>query len=344
MTITDPAVSPAADRLAAARLMLSSLGISVEDLTSTPTETKDVPTFDAYIPIVEAAVTPGTLRVYGSYWKRIKERWGERRLDEPTATEIAGLVELTKQNRVQRRNGRGGNCAGEHMVAAFRCLYKFAVIDEYITAASNPAAKVAKPRRLPSNRRGLPATQVDELVGVASSTGNDPALDALIVRFHLETAARRAAALKLRLRDIDEEQCLLLLQEKGGVFRWQPASPTLVAHLLDHAKRRGCLEPESRVLRNLNGKPITTRRYDGLWERCRKQIPWADRQQVATHWLRYTTLTFVERRFGLAVAQAYAGHETKNDAITTTTYVRAGINEVATALAALTGEPHPLAT
>lgn len=89
---------------------------------------------------------------------------------------------------------------------------------------------------------------------------------------------------------------------------------------------------------------VDTAMKNRLWERCRKHIPWADRQQVATHWLRYTTLTFVERRFGLAVAQAYAGHETKNDALTTTTYVRAGINEVATALAALTGEPHPLAT
>lgn len=181
-----------------------------------PCSRPDVPTFADYIPVVEAAVTPGTLRVYGSYWKRINQRWGDRRLDEPTATEIAGLVEHTKQNRVQRRNGRGGSCAGEHMVAAFRCLYKFAVIDDYISASTNPAAKVPKPRRLPSNRRGLPAKQINELVLVASSTGNDPALDALIVRFHLETAARRAAALKLRRMDIDEEQCLLLLQEKAA--------------------------------------------------------------------------------------------------------------------------------
>jgi integrase/recombinase XerC len=26
------------------------------------------------------------------------------------------------------------------------------------------------------------------------------------------------------------------------------------------------------------------------------------------HWIRHTTLTWVERRFGHAVAQAYAGH------------------------------------
>lgn len=219
-----------------------------------------------------------------------------------------------------------------------------ATLGKVSSAAANPSAKVAKPRRLPSNRRGLPGEQINQLVDVASSTGNDPALDALIIRFHLETAARRAAALKLRLMDIDEEQCLLHLQEKGGVYRWQPASPTLIAHLLDHAQRRGCISDESRVLRYLSGNPITTRRYDSLWVRIRQNITWADRQQVATHWLRHTTLTFVERKFGLGIAQAYAGHETKNDALTTTTYVKAGIHEVATALSALTGERHPLAT
>jgi hypothetical protein len=64
---------------------------------------------------------------------------------------------------------------------------------------------------------------------------------------------------------------------------------------------------------------------------------------VSTHWLRHTTLTWVERRFGYAVARAYAGHNGKNDAGTTSTYVRASVEEVAAALAVLTDEPHPLA-
>jgi hypothetical protein len=65
-------------------------------------------------------------------------------------------------------------------------------------------------------------------------------------------------------------------------------------------------------------------------------------QQISTHWLRHTTLTWVERQFGYAVAQAYAGHMS-GDASVTATYVRATLHEVAAALAALTGEPHPLA-
>ena len=69
-------------------------------------------------------------------------------------------------------------------------------------------------------------------------------------------------------------------------------------------------------------------------------------QQISTHWLRHTTLTWVERNFGYAVAHAYAGHTDNaghNNGGTTATYVTADITEVATALAALTDEPHPLA-
>lgn len=55
-------------------------------------------------------------------------------------------------------------------------------------------------------------------------------------------------------------------------------------------------------------------------------------------------LTWVEHRFGYAVARAYAGHTDNagGDASTTSTYVRASVHEVAAALATLTGEPHPL--
>ena len=68
-------------------------------------------------------------------------------------------------------------------------------------------------------------------------------------------------------------------------------------------------------------------------------------QQISTHWIRHTTLTWVERNFGYAVARAYAGHtDSGGETGATSTYVRASLPEAAAALAALTGEPHPLAT
>ena len=79
--------------------------------------------------------------------------------------------------------------------------------------------------------------------------------------------------------------------------------------------------------------------------RIGRRLPWVQTQQISIHWIRHTTLTWVERNFGYAVARAYAGHtDGGSEAGATATYVRADLAEVATALAALTGEPHPLAT
>jgi hypothetical protein len=56
-------------------------------------------------------------------------------------------------------------------------------------------------------------------------------------------------------------------------------------------------------------------------------------------------LTWSSGTSGYAVARAYAGHtDGGSDTGATATYVRASLPEVAAALAALTGEPHPLAT
>src|SRR6185369_15025222 len=170
-----------------------------------------------------------------------------------------------------------------------------------------------------------------------------PDLDCLLLRLHIETACRRGGALALRSCDLDVEQCLIRLEEKGETVRWQPVSPTLMRHLVAHADERGAHNPTDQVLRYRNGKPITSRRYDHLWQRLGKHLPWVAAQQVSIHWLRHTTLTFVERNFSYAIARAYAGHAGKNDAGTTSTYVQAQIEEVARALAALVGEPHPVA-
>ena len=79
---------------------------------------------------------------------------------------------------MQRRNSRGGRSAGEHQIAALRCLYRRAVADGIITEAANPAAKVAKPGRLSSTRSALSDARIAELVEAASTTGNDPEWDA----------------------------------------------------------------------------------------------------------------------------------------------------------------------
>ena len=337
-----PSGSPEVD---AVRILLTKLGVSPQELVDAGTVTTLVPTFAEYVPKVAEAASGGTRRVYRPYWRRLVEQWGARHLDELSATEIRELAAQVQTEAVSRRNTRGGRSAAEHFISATRCVYAHAVADRLIAESANPARHAPKPRRLPSTRRALPKARMEEINHVAATTGNDPSLDALLLRIHTETACRRGGALALRPEDLDEQQCLVRLLEKGGTVRWQPVSPTLMAALKAHDRQRGVSTPGRQLLRYVNGKPITRRRYDYLWQRIGKHLPWVARQQISTHWLRHTTLTWVERNFGYAVARAYAGHSDRgHDAGATTTYIRATIHEVTDALAAMTGEEHPMAS
>lgn len=327
--------------LETARLVLDKMGVRPEDLlyegAATPSN-PTVPTFAEYLPTVSATVSNGTRRVYQTYWNRIIEHWGTRPLDEPTPSEIKHLAEHIRTDVVHRRNAHGGRSAAEHLIAALRCLYQHAVHDGWIT--DNTARYVPKPRRLPSPRQGLPDTALAEINHIAATTGNDPTLDTLLLRLHTETACRRGGALALQPRDLDPHHCLIRLREKGGTTRWQPVSPTLMNHLREHAAQRGADTDAGPLLRYRNGTPITHRRYDHLWHRLGQHLPWVATQQISTHWLRHTTLTWVERHYGYATAQTYAGHTTHTPT-STSTYTRATLTDTTRALATLTNENHP---
>jgi len=78
--------------------------------------------------------------------------------------------------------------------------------------------------------------------------------------------------LALRPVDLDPDQCLVLLREKGDAHRWQPVSPTLMAPLVAHAADLGA-PAEGRLLRYGDGRPVTYRRYDHLWNRIGEHLP-----------------------------------------------------------------------
>ncbi|HEX5407761.1 MAG TPA: site-specific integrase [Pseudonocardiaceae bacterium] len=339
-----PQPHPSADEIEAARLLLAKLGVTPNDLLTPPPATAPMPTIDQYLQRVIDAVPLASRTAYLPYWQRAAAHWPDTPLDTLSPTDISTFTEHIRAGALHRRNSRGGRSAAEHAIAALRCLYRHAVADGYLTDATNPAARVPKPRRLPSTRTALPTNKLDQINHTAATTGNDPALDTLLLRLHTETACRRGGALALRPRDLDTEQCLILLREKNGTHRWQPISPTLMTHLNAHTHHRGAAEhPDQPLLRYRNGNPITRHRYDHLWDRIGDHLPWVATQQISTHWLRHTTLTWVERNYGHAIAHAYAGHTgpTRN---ATDTYIRANLEEIATALSALTGESHPLAT
>ncbi len=88
--------------------------------------------------------------------------------------------------------------------------------------------------------------------------------------------------------------------------------------LLQHHTRRGSDDPTEQLLRYHDATPITTRRYDHLCHRIGTHLSWVAGQGITTHWLRHTTLTWVERHYGYTIAHAYAGHRDKTNTTTPT--------------------------
>ncbi|MEU6585933.1 site-specific integrase [Nocardia sp. NPDC046763] len=325
-----------AETVAAARLLLSQIGIAPADLVAE----SSAPTFAEVVPKVRTTLTPGTLRTYDTHLSWLKKHWHDRRLDEISKLDLEQRAREVQAGARASRASRGGGSAVEHFVGAVRCVYRYAEDSGWVRRADNPARQVPKPARQPSHRYAIPPQRLAEICTAAATSGDDPELDSLVLRLHIETACRRGGALALRPHDLDEDQCLVLLREKGQTERWQPVSPTLMRHLLAHARERGA--PRSgQLLRYRNGKPIGSRRYDYIWTRVGELLPWVAIQGISMHWLRHTTLTWVERTFGFAVARAYAGHDGKTGG-TTVTYVKSDVLEVAAALSILTAEPHPL--
>jgi integrase/recombinase XerC len=67
-----PMSPPGPAEVQAARVLLARLGLSPADLVQNLPSRPLAPTFAEYVPVVSAAVSDGTRRVYGSYWNRIQ--------------------------------------------------------------------------------------------------------------------------------------------------------------------------------------------------------------------------------------------------------------------------------
>lgn len=299
---------------------------------------RSTPTLADHVAAVAPTFSAATAATYGCYWRLAVELFGDRALDEITVVDLHAVVAEAARRARRRRPGSPGRSSQESCIAALRALFARAVAAGDLSA--NPAAVLAKPRRARSRRRALSDAELAELIDAIQTTSRDPDLDLLLVRFHLETGARRQGALKLRLGDLDPGQSTVWLREKDGSDREQPVSPALLTLLERHAHQRGARSPNDPVFRQRNGRPISARRYNTIFDRARTCLEWADRTPVSAHVLRHTAITAVGRLAGYPVAQAFAGHAPPS---VTGLYMQATIEEVATAIATLTDQPHPLA-
>lgn len=123
-------------------------------------------------------------------------------------------------------------------MAAMRAVFCRAADAGLITV--NLAAALAKPRRTRSRRRALDDQEFGELINAVRTTSNDPDLDLLVLRFHLESGARREGALNLRHRDLDAKRATVWLREKVG--RCPARSPRLAAPSEEREKPPCCYE------------------------------------------------------------------------------------------------------
>ncbi len=63
----------------------------------------------------------------------------------------------------------------------------------------------------------------------------------------------------------------------------------LTAIIVSTGQALGLVMRPGRRRRYADGHPITSRRYDHLWTRLGRQLPWVRTQQVSSHWIRHTT-------------------------------------------------------
>jgi integrase len=229
------------------------LGLNVADLIAAEARRPEAaPTVAAYVETIRPTFTAATAATYAPYWRLAVARLGDRRLVEVTVVDLAALVTEAADRARQRRPGSTGRASRESCVAAMRALFVRATAAGVV--AANPAAALTKPRRSRSRRRALVDRELAELIDAVRTTSHDPDLDLLVVRFHLESGARREGALNLRVGDLDPTRATVWLREKGDSEREQPDSPSLVALLKDHADGRGRGDDDVQVLRTVRDR------------------------------------------------------------------------------------------
>ncbi len=323
-----------------ARILLAeaqALGVGLADLHAAAGHHR-VATLAEVIEEMVPAFTPATAATYRPYWRLAIEVHGDHPVGSLTVGQLQEIVDEAATRAQQRRPGTTGRASRETTVAALRAVFRRAAASGLV--ATNPATVLTKPQRARSRRRALTDTEVIELIDAVTTTARDPDLDLLVIRFHLETGARRQGALGLRVTDLDDARSTVWLHEKGDADREQPVAPSLLEQLARLARQRGGQMLDDHVLRTGDGRPMTARHYDRLFLRARRQLPWASRTPVSAHVLRHTAVTAIGRIGGYPVAQAFAGHAAPS---VTGRYLHASLSEVAAAVAVMTGEDHPLA-
>lgn len=263
-----------------------------------------------------------TLDTYRHHIQRLITELGHRRLDEVSLLDLERVAGKARADAMDHPSSRHGYGAQESFINATRFVFLCGVKAGHLR--DNPAAGLARPRRRRSPRRALSADELRSLFNAVLVTSRDPGLDLLIVAFARETACRREGILHLRRADLSPAPSVILY-EKFDEKREIPVSTALLGALQLHADDRA---PRCEgVFHYADGRCLTERRFDTIFHRVGRVLPWASSLGVSLHWIRYSTLTDVRITSGERVASAYAGHGDHSGGITAQ-YTRASFEEL----------------
>lgn len=296
-----------------------------------------------------------TYRTYETYWIRFEEAHGALPISDLTDEMVINFCVTAQEHAVNnhaicdaKREAEGrtvkerdGASSYNHALEAVAAVVRFAIRKGFITV--DPLDEVERLPISESDRHGLTPEQVDAIMYAALNGGNDPVLDYILLWSMLETACRIGGLLKLRVGDIDAKHHFVRLHEKGGKSRKQPVTRALADALLQIAKERGSVKATDPVFRYHpdaagRGAPMKAKRFETLWKRIAKELKWVDDEGISSHWIRHSTLTWVDRVASPTVASKYAGHGPNN---VTGVYTKVRLDEISKAHEALFGQFHP---
>ena len=278
-------------------------------------------TVRAFHPRATAACPRKSLPTYSIGFRRLVDAHGDAMLDDVTPLDLTVVRDEVRrqvgERRVAQAHVRGrllrssdpdayGRGAAENFVRAARFFFRCAVLDGRLEVS--PAADLQAPRRANAPERPLTDEELAEVQFVCVATGDDPELDGLLFEFLRHTACRREGSLNLRIGDMHPEDCRITVTEKNGQTRDLPLRRDVIERLLRHAVSRGAQSPTDAVFRYKNGRPLSRRRFNTLFDRLDKHTAWSEPLDVGPHWIRHTTLDDVRRVADVRVAQSYAGH------------------------------------
>lgn len=348
--------------LAALRLQMLAAGITPEELAAGAVSR--LPTVKEAVANIENnnRYTGKTLKTYRTAWTLFVETHPNAHLDDLTFEDIetvAGQAQEHAAARWERRNQRrraagqltydyDGSGAFETAVRALRAVYKREYRKAGLAFEASPAHQVDIPSRRPNARRPLTRDEVRLVFDIATTGGDDPVLDGLILRTGYETGARQEGILNLRQKDVNRDRQTVTLDEKFGKRREQPVTIELLEELLTFAHERGARDPEDAVFRyrpraGRPGTPLTSRRFDTLVTRLRGGHPDLEALHFVYHLMRHTIGRRIRKVGGKAVARDFLGHGSGSGDVTDG-YTRSLRGEVANAWIVVMGVQHPLAT